>query len=875
MRPSARINPAGSSVLICAALVAALGACTDRELPTAVAPPGAAPSVAPSVTAADAAAPANVMAVGGYTAYVANIQAGTVSVYRTNDNALLATIPVGAAAFDVDVTPDGQHVWVASFGGPIVVIRTSDDAVVATIPNPGEASHVAVSPAGTRAYVAHSSAGRVRVFSTLTNTELASVNVGSFPIGVAVTPDGQFIYVGNEGSDNVSVIRAVDNTVVKTISAGIGDGPTDIAISRDGARAYVTNWHGTTVSVIRTSDNTVVGNVFMGVNSGPDGIDITPDGQFAYVANFNNNTVGVIRLSDNAVVATIPVGLTPEDVAITPDGQFAYVTNRGGGSVSVIRVSDNGVLGSFPTGAQPSGIAFGPAQNAPPTVSAGGPYSGNEGSGFPLTATASDPNGDPVEFAWDLDDDGQFDDANGAVVTFFRPDDGTFTARVVGKDGNGGNATASTTVTIANVAPVVSAGSGGTVAEGGTFSGSGSFTDPGADTWSATVNYGDGSGTQPLALSGKTFALSHAYADDGSYTVSVTVADDDGGSHTAQALVTVTNVAPVVNAGPDATIDEGGTFSSAGSFADPGADTWSATVTYGDGAPAQPLALSPSRTFALGHAYADDGTYAVRVTVTDDDGGTHTDQLLVTVKNVAPTITSVTPGTTAPIAVGGGTAVAVAFTDPGTEDTHVGRIDCDASTPAVDHTVSPATSPFSRTCSYAAAGIYTVAVTVTDDDGGSDTESYEHVIVYDPAPHTTGGGWIDYAAASCPALCGGAAGRGEFSFNAQYHRGESVPRGNAKFGPQGFRFESTAYEWLVIAGGRAVLRGVGQFDRAGSYGFVLTITDGDPDRYRVRIWNRATGQVVFDNQMGAAPYGPAGSPLDKTAGNGGVQIHDK
>ena len=62
---------------------------------------------------------------------MANIQAGTVSAYRTNDNALIATIPVGNA-FDVDVTPDGQHVWVASFGGPIAVIRTSDNTVVAT-----------------------------------------------------------------------------------------------------------------------------------------------------------------------------------------------------------------------------------------------------------------------------------------------------------------------------------------------------------------------------------------------------------------------------------------------------------------------------------------------------------------------------------------------------------------------------------------------------------------------------------------------------------------------------------------------------------------------------------------------------------------------
>ena len=81
-----------------------------------------------------------------------------------------------------------------------------------------------------------------------------------------------------------------------------------------------------------------------------------------------------------------------------------------------------------------------------------------------------------------------------------------------------------------NVAPVVSAGGDVTVDEGSVFAQSGSFTDPGANTWTATVNYGDGGGVQPLVLNAnKTFALSHTYADNGSFTVTVTVTDDDGG----------------------------------------------------------------------------------------------------------------------------------------------------------------------------------------------------------------------------------------------------------------------------------------------------------------------------------------------------------
>lgn len=83
------------------------------------------------------------------------------------------------------------------------------------------------------------------------------------------------------------------------------------------------------------------------------------------------------------------------------------------------------------------------------------------------------------------------------------------------------------------------------------------------------------------------------------------------------------NVAPAVDAGAGGTIDEAGTFTGSGSFADPGADSWTATVDYGDGSGAQALALNPDKTFSLGHTYASPGIYTVTVTVTDDDTGEH------------------------------------------------------------------------------------------------------------------------------------------------------------------------------------------------------------------------------------------------------------
>jgi putative nucleotidyltransferase with HDIG domain len=89
--------------------------------------------------------------------------------------------------------------------------------------------------------------------------------------------------------------------------------------------------------------------------------------------------------------------------------------------------------------------------------------------------------------------------------------------------------------------PIVTVKAGGT-AFLGAFNGSGSFTDTNlaAHTFTATVNYGDGTGTHALTLSGTTFVLSHSYATIlHKYTVTVTVTDDEGVSGTGTTTVSV------------------------------------------------------------------------------------------------------------------------------------------------------------------------------------------------------------------------------------------------------------------------------------------------------------------------------------------------
>ena len=96
-------------------------------------------------------------------------------------------------------------------------------------------------------------------------------------------------------------------------------------------------------------------------------------------------------------------------------------------------------------------------------------------------------------------------------------------------------------------------------------------------------------------------------------------------------------------------------------------------------------------------------------------------------------------------------------------------------------------------------------------------------------------------------------------------------------------FHSTAYDWLVVAGPKAQFKGVGTinglFGSQGSngYSFLLTATDGQQsggggeDKFRIKIVDRDTDTLVYDNVLGASDDIDAANPQVIT--NGSIVIH--
>ncbi|WBP85190.1 Ig-like domain repeat protein [Kitasatospora cathayae] len=239
--------------------------------------------------------------------------------------------------------------------------RLKQSAAVVTPPDPTVAvgsfpTGVAITPDGLHAYVTNEGDNTVSVIATATNTVTATIPVGSGPFDVAITPDGLHAYVTNEGGNSVSVIATATNTTVATIP--VGSGPFGVAVAPGGLHAYVTNSGDNTVSVIATVTNTVTATVAVGTV--PFGVAITPDGLHAYVTNEGGNSVSVIDTATNTVTATVAVGAAPTGVAVSPDGLHAYVTNNGDNTVSVIATATNTVTATITVGAAPTGVAVSP-----------------------------------------------------------------------------------------------------------------------------------------------------------------------------------------------------------------------------------------------------------------------------------------------------------------------------------------------------------------------------------------------------------------------------------------------------------------------------------------------------------------------------------
>ena len=296
--------------------------------------------------------------------------------------ATLGNFPTGSA-----LSPDGRFLWAVDAGhgqDDVKVMNVASGAVVQTLALPGGYVGVAFAPDGRHAYVSGEPRGDkstplegpvkgesgdvVHVYSIdpasghaqeqdpiampkSTSGSAKRNNLGaplqeSWPEGMAVSPDGHWLVVALNQSDQAAIVDLTASPpAVRT--ADVGAYPYGVAIAPDSKTAYVSNEYSGTVSFVDIAGASQTGSVGVGgqvgdQNAHPEGMALDPTRPYLYVAVANRDLVAAVDTRNRSVAHYVSVarpeavGTEPTALAVAPDGRTLYAADSNEDAVAAI-----------------------------------------------------------------------------------------------------------------------------------------------------------------------------------------------------------------------------------------------------------------------------------------------------------------------------------------------------------------------------------------------------------------------------------------------------------------------------------------------------------------------------------------------------------
>jgi len=258
---------------------------------------------------------------------------GEVGIIDTATREHLYTVPVsGRNPEGIAVTPDDKIAFVAASNSTSISAIDLKGLWYFGYPAPqaipidigGYSTDIAMSSDGTKAFVTNIKLNNTRALTVIdvATKSFADIvlpstvgGVATFPMEVAPHPNGAKAYV-SAWPNVVFVVNLGTNIVDKTIT--VGARPQGISVLPNGSKVYVANNDSSTVTVIRTDTDTVSASIDCYVGINPTGVDSTYDSKYVLVAGSSSNTLAVIDTIYDAPVKLISLspGVYPMGVSV-------------------------------------------------------------------------------------------------------------------------------------------------------------------------------------------------------------------------------------------------------------------------------------------------------------------------------------------------------------------------------------------------------------------------------------------------------------------------------------------------------------------------------------------------------------------------------
>lgn len=324
--------------------------------------PGSAALVVLFTLAGGRAASGQVPGLGG-TLVVTNKTPSTATIIDVASGKILATLPTGNGPHEVVLSPDGGTAVVTDYSGQpgktltvidvaarrvvrtidlgeyrrphgivflpgdslvavtseasghVVVVNIREGVVRRAVPTQQDGSHmVGVTADGVRAFTGNMGSNTVSELNLRTGAFVRMWEVPTTPEAINVTPGGEEVWVGSNGTGKVSVLLPATGQVT-TAAEGFG-WPYRVLFSPDGKTVLLPDLRGEVLRFVDRASRRETGRIeFPG--GGPQGIVITPDGRYALESLSRQARVAIVDMATRAVVGYLAAGETPDGIAYT------------------------------------------------------------------------------------------------------------------------------------------------------------------------------------------------------------------------------------------------------------------------------------------------------------------------------------------------------------------------------------------------------------------------------------------------------------------------------------------------------------------------------------------------------------------------------
>jgi len=289
--------------------------------------------------------------------FVSNSGSNYISIIDRSLERVVGAVTTGSRPMGMALNAAQDQLYVVNSGSRSVsVIDTAQFRLLTTFPlsggiEPADMVFIpdAFSIEGTL-FIANRLSNDVAVVSTATRRLLKFIPVGSYPSHIAADIEKKEVYVSNERSNDLSIINAVDGTVVANVV--VSRRPAGVSVGK--GRLHVFNEGSSTISIVSPSLRKVVGTLSLA--SAPRR-GISGFGGRTFVASSSADTVTFLTPSDVAT-NTISVAPGPTGLAVDESRNRLYITNYGDDAVSLVDPSGEKVVKKLFVGKSPYGIVL-------------------------------------------------------------------------------------------------------------------------------------------------------------------------------------------------------------------------------------------------------------------------------------------------------------------------------------------------------------------------------------------------------------------------------------------------------------------------------------------------------------------------------------